>query len=176
MLDTTIGANLVRQQRSVWGDPKRVDELRELWLQGLSTSRIGGIMGLTKNQVISKAHRIGMPARRMGALTLAEKELLRKESAARYFQKHGKHKQQARRGNTPRAVKQREPIVHIDDNLIPIAERRTLLQLTSYCCHWPVGDPSTADFFFCGSTDMRDGSSYCRAHYARSVEPRVVRA
>src|SRR3954453_17014377 len=36
------------------------------------------------------------------------------------------------------------------DNVIPIGQRRTLLELTEVTCHWPIVDPGTADFFFCG--------------------------
>ncbi len=31
---------------------------------------------------------------------------------------------------------------------IPMEQRKTLLQLSEKTCHWPVGDPSTPDFFF----------------------------
>ena len=36
------------------------------------------------------------------------------------------------------------------DNVIPIGQRRTLLELTEETCRWPIGDPGQADFFFCG--------------------------
>ena len=38
---------------------------------------------------------------------------------------------------------------------IPIEQRKTLLQLTEKTCHWPIGDPGSADFFFCGGERQR---------------------
>ena len=39
-----------------------------------------------------------------------------------------------------------EPI----ENIIPIGQRCTLLELNDDKCHWPIGDPGQPDFFFCG--------------------------
>jgi GcrA cell cycle regulator len=50
---------------------------------------------------------------------------------------------------------------------ISLAQRRSLLELASHDCRWPVGDPSTADFFFCGAEVLR-GKPYCRAHGERA--------
>lgn len=38
-------------------------ELTQLWAGGLSTSEIGGAMGVTKNAVIGRAHRLDLPPR-----------------------------------------------------------------------------------------------------------------
>jgi GcrA cell cycle regulator len=53
---------------------------------------------------------------------------------------------------------------------ISLAQRRSLLELASHDCRWPVGDPSTADFFFCGAEVLR-GKPYCRAHGERARRP-----
>jgi GcrA cell cycle regulator len=45
---------------------------------------------------------------------------------------------------------------------IPRRQGLTLLELTSSSCHWPLGDPKTADFFFCGATT--DVQPYCKVH------------
>ena len=44
-------------------DEKALDRLRKLWADGLSTIEIGRRLGCTKNAVIGKAHRIGLPGR-----------------------------------------------------------------------------------------------------------------
>ena len=31
------------------------------------------------------------------------------------------------------------------DNVIPIGQRRTMLELTEETCRWPIGDPGSAD-------------------------------
>ena len=43
--------------------PERDDELLGLWDEGHSTSEIGRRMGITKNAVIGRAHRLRLPAR-----------------------------------------------------------------------------------------------------------------
>ncbi len=41
----------------------QIDQLKELWGEGLSTSEIGRKLGVTKNAVVGKAHRLGLPPR-----------------------------------------------------------------------------------------------------------------
>lgn len=43
--------------------PKRVSALIALWNEGLSTSEIGTRLGVTKNAVVGKVHRLGLPKR-----------------------------------------------------------------------------------------------------------------
>ena len=45
-----------------WTD-NTIRELRQLWSEGHSTAEIGRRMGITKNAVVGKAHRIDLPAR-----------------------------------------------------------------------------------------------------------------
>ena len=47
---------------SVWTQ-ERVDQLGQLWRQGLSTAEIGRRLGLTKNAVVGKAHRLSLEPR-----------------------------------------------------------------------------------------------------------------
>jgi hypothetical protein len=41
--------------------------------------------------------------------------------------------------------------------------------LTSYMCHWPIGDPEKAEFTFCGR--LRSRGAYCDAHAAAAYRP-----
>jgi hypothetical protein len=50
-----------------WADPARTDRLRQLWAEGYSAGRIGDLMGLNKNQVIGKVHRLKLPQRELPA-------------------------------------------------------------------------------------------------------------
>lgn len=43
--------------------PKRVSALIALWNEGLSTSEIGNRLNVTKNAVVGKVHRLGLPKR-----------------------------------------------------------------------------------------------------------------
>ena len=46
----------------VWTD-ERVQELRRLWSDGLTTGEIGKALGVSKNAVVGKAHRLGLKGR-----------------------------------------------------------------------------------------------------------------
>jgi GcrA cell cycle regulator len=37
-------------------------------------------------------------------------------------------------------------------------------------CKWPIGDPSTQDFHFCGHPP-KAGSPYCDAHCVKAFQP-----
>ncbi|KXV46911.1 GcrA cell cycle regulator [Gluconobacter albidus] len=45
-----------------WTD-ETIARLRDLWSQGLSTAEIGRQLSITKNAVVGKAHRLGLPPR-----------------------------------------------------------------------------------------------------------------
>jgi GcrA cell cycle regulator len=53
---------------------------------------------------------------------------------------------------------------------IPVEQRKNLLQLTEATCHWPVGDPGSTDFFFCGG-EASEGSPYCTYHSRVAYQP-----
>jgi GcrA cell cycle regulator len=59
------------------------------------------------------------------------------------------------------------PIVQVVDQQIPFEQRKTLLELGSNHCRWPVGEPNEPGFFFCGGAKL-DDHSYCAAHHRRS--------
>ena len=61
----TIGSIGTGRDQGCWGvgGANSPDRLRVLWAEGHSTSDIGRRMGITKNSVIGKAHRLDLPAR-----------------------------------------------------------------------------------------------------------------
>jgi hypothetical protein len=46
------------------------------------------------------------------------------------------------------------------ENMIPLGTRCSILELTEATCHWPIGDPASPNFFFCGGQTV-DGLPYC---------------
>jgi len=50
------------------------------------------------------------------------------------------------------------------------AKKLTLLELTERTCKWPVGDPATPDFWFCG-LPTQTGKPYCEAHVGVAFQP-----
>ncbi len=43
--------------------PERIAEVERLWNEGLTTSEIGRRIGVSKNAVVGKVHRLGLPSR-----------------------------------------------------------------------------------------------------------------
>ncbi len=54
------------------------------------------------------------------------------------------------------------------------ARRLSLMELTERTCKWPVGDPATDDFWFCGHP-VQQGKPYCEAHVAVAFQPMSTR-
>jgi GcrA cell cycle regulator len=50
------------------------------------------------------------------------------------------------------------------------AKKLTLMELTERTCKWPVGDPATPDFWFCG-LPVQQGKPYCEAHVGVAFQP-----
>ena len=50
------------------------------------------------------------------------------------------------------------------------ARRLTLMELTERTCKWPIGDPATDDFWFCGLA-AQPGKPYCEAHVGVAFQP-----
>ncbi|MBM1219896.1 GcrA cell cycle regulator [Ponticoccus sp. SC2-23] len=50
------------------------------------------------------------------------------------------------------------------------AKKLTLMELTEKTCKWPVGDPATPDFWFCG-LPVQAGKPYCEAHVGVAFQP-----
>ncbi|MCF6232830.1 MAG: GcrA cell cycle regulator [Rhodobacteraceae bacterium] len=49
-----------------------------------------------------------------------------------------------------------------------------LMELTERTCKWPVGDPATEDFWFCG-LPVKTGKPYCEAHVGVAFQPMSAR-
>lgn len=54
------------------------------------------------------------------------------------------------------------------------AKRLSLMELTERTCKWPVGDPATDDFWFCGLPSVA-GKPYCEAHVGVAFQPMSAR-
>ncbi len=50
------------------------------------------------------------------------------------------------------------------------AKKLTLMELTERTCKWPIGDPATDKFWFCGLPSVA-GKPYCEAHVGVAFQP-----
>ncbi|MCF8511763.1 MAG: GcrA cell cycle regulator, partial [Rhodobacteraceae bacterium] len=54
------------------------------------------------------------------------------------------------------------------------AKKISLMDLTERTCKWPIGDPATEDFWFCGLPSVA-GKPYCEAHVGVAFQPMSAR-
>lgn len=54
------------------------------------------------------------------------------------------------------------------------AKRISLMELTERTCKWPIGDPATENFYFCG-LPVQQGKPYCEAHVGVAFQPMSTR-
>jgi GcrA cell cycle regulator len=55
-----------------------------------------------------------------------------------------------------------------------MSQRLSLLELSEATCHWPVGDPSSPELFFCGGK-AHSGLPYCAHHSRIAYQPTADR-
>jgi GcrA cell cycle regulator len=155
-----------------WTD-ERVETLKKLWADGLSASQIAAELGgITRNAVIGKVHRLGLSGRAKSPSSAAPRP--RKPRATSHMLRVSRS---SMRGNTALAHAyeldiESEP--QLIDNVIPLGQRRSLLELTEDTCRWPIGDPGTADFFFCGGPTITS-LPYCAYHSRVAYQPANAR-
>lgn len=130
-----------------WTD-EQVEELRRLWDKGLTTGEIGKTLGVSKNAVVGKAHRLGLNGR--------PSPIRRNEETAT-----------AATGNKT-AVKETKKTEKAAVQKTVEKEKKKLFtvnDLTSTSCRWPIGDPKDENFHFCGKEALQD-KPYCAEHAA----------
>lgn len=135
---------------------ERVAELMRLWEAGRSASEIGRLLGVSKNSVVGKAHRMKLKARPSPI-------------------KRGSAPQMRRTVAPPSkpAVQAPAPAKPVQPQAAaPAPARRPARPVARASgkgpnCLWPIGDPGDQDFHFCGAPAVA-GKPYCDEHCARA--------
>ena len=151
--------------------PERVEIVKAMWAEGQSAEQIARVIkGVSRNAVIGKVHRLGLPGRQ----TISRKQTIRLRrtngATAKAPQIAATRPTVQRKANNgPRYVI--EPPL---PELPPPAKVVALLDLEPSQCRWPYGDPKLPGFGFCGC-EVVPGLSYCEGHAQRAFQPRQVR-
>lgn len=156
-----------------WND-EAIDRIRALWSEGHSTAEIGRRMGISKNAVVGKAHRLSLPARPSPIRRVPE-------------EKRGSQRATIRRVTGPTLPALQSvpppvaavppapvPLATAPLAVLPVPKPPVLLRpvpsqprpagRVSTCC-WPLGDPGTPGFRFCNDPTM-PAKPYCDQHAA----------
>ena len=143
-----------------------IERLRVLWSEGHSTAEIGRRMGVTKNAVVGKAHRLQLPAR--------PSPIRREAGAPRPVAAGRRPTLPPLRvvASLPPASRREEPraIVVPEAPAAPPAPKpsavvRAFPRTAPRACCWPIGEPGTAGFRFCAAEAL-PGKPYCAEHAA----------
>ena len=146
-----------------WTD-ERVELLKKLWLEGLSASQIAKQLGgVTRNAVIGKVHRLGLSGR--ATPSQPARVAFKAPRPARPAVPS------APRRIEPREVVRAEPRQILRDETPGSA---TVLTLGAHMCKWPIGDPSSDTFTFCGKRSDAEGP-YCVQHAQVAYQPQQSR-
>ncbi|NNF71334.1 MAG: GcrA cell cycle regulator [Rhodobacteraceae bacterium] len=170
-----------------WTD-ERVEQLKKMWGEGQSASQIAKELGgVTRNAVIGKVHRLGLSNRAGAAPAKTAKEKpAAKAEAAPAKAAAAEATPAARPAQSPA----RKQIIPAGQPLPPQpsaneispealasvrevekkSKKISLMELTERTCKWPVGDPATDDFWFCG-LPVQQGKPYCEAHVGVAFQP-----
>ncbi|SFK25708.1 GcrA family cell cycle regulator [Falsiroseomonas stagni] len=144
-----------------------IERLRALWAEGHSTAEIGRRMGVSKNAVVGKAHRLNLPARPspIRREAVAEKPAAAPVRAARPASPAPRSTLSPSPAPVA-AVPAPAPVAAMTAPAAPTAVVRAFPRLGSArtCC-WPIGEPGTPDFRFC-TAEATSGKPYCTQHAA----------
>ncbi len=148
-----------------WTD-ERIGTLTRLWSEDVAVADIAAELKTGRNEVIGKAHRLGLPAhsnkfgRKLRAGNVVRPKLTQKPKTERGLLQF-----------TSPTLPTLPPMPNGSN--IPHAQRCTLLQLTSGICRWPFGEVGSPDFFFCGG-DAIEGKPYCASHCQVAYKARAA--
>lgn len=139
-----------------WSD-ERTGALVRMHADGMSASQIGRELGgVSRNAVLGKLYRLGIATARPKRTVQFTR--VPKGRALRVIRTGNGG---ARIGST--SVYEMLPRREIPAEAIPVEQRKALMQLESFHCRWPYGEPGQNDFFFCGGEKI-DGLPYCPMH------------
>ena len=174
--------------KKMWTDGKSASQIAK---------ELGGV---TRNAVIGKVHRLGLSNRSAPAAAAPAKPAAKEKPAEAAPAPEKPETVEAAPVETkaePEApvakvapIPPRKPIIKAGQPLPPqpsaneisaealanvkavekTARRLTLMELTERVCKWPIGDPATDDFWFCGHP-VQQGKPYCEAHVAVAFQP-----
>ena len=133
--------------------------IARLWHEGVSCNQIAARLGLTKNAVIGRRDRMGLPQRPSPIIRNGEPKP--REPKPKRLSGSG-----ALVGPTlpPQAVRAALRIAGVATSL-PNAPQTVFRARPSHACCWPFGDPKKPGFRFCDSAAPA-GEPYCPEHRA----------
>lgn len=150
----------VATSNSPW-TAERIEQLRHCVVTGLTCSEIAAEIGVSRNAVIGKIHRLGLSSGRpAGAQARDCPPRARRPRAPTQGRLLRLAYAQMPEGGGPIML----------DAAVDSERPCSLVELAEHKCRWPLGDPVKSDFAFCGN-DAVGGFTYCIGHARLAYRP-----
>jgi GcrA cell cycle regulator len=154
-LDSAIVApagNSIAPSNATW-TPERIEQLRACVGSGMTCSQIAAAIGVSRNAVIGKIHRLGLSSGRPAGA-----------SARANCPPRARHSRGPTQRRLLRLAYARAPLDEILSGIVVISTHPcSLIDIDAHQCRWPIGDPASTNFLFCGN-DAIAGFTYCLGH------------
>lgn len=170
-------------------DNATLKKLKALTGKGLSTSEIGKRLGMSKNAVVGKLNRLGWNLKAGGVNSSATGEKIPKKPVTK---KSGAKSQKASTSTAAKSANAKKvPVVKektknngkkesgvnstkaLNKNLAMhqriIQHSLEMANLKPNQCRWPIGDPDSENFHFCGEP-VFVGKPYCYEHCKQAYQ------
>lgn len=138
--------------------PEEDEQLRELASEGVMFTRIGAILGRSRKAVSARAKLIGVQnlSKTIGKSRKEQERKIANTATSTW----------GRRAVIARSIARGELEPYEATDLPPEPARPTvsLHDLQRDHCRWPIGDPASPDFGFCGDTIRDEYVPYCTHH------------
>jgi GcrA cell cycle regulator len=153
---------LLPRPEQIW-PPERTAELLRLRERAMSARQIARELGVTRNAVIGKLHRLKLTIVQVRVTTDRHRQQRREQAARR------RARERAARGPErdvrPRPARQ-------GPTRAPVPGKVNIWGLTENACRWPLfgGNEPVSEQFYCGGEAVL-GASYCGVHCKQSFGP-----
>ncbi|MBO0718117.1 MAG: hypothetical protein J2P55_12370 [Rhizobiales bacterium] len=133
--------------------PERIAQLRSCVGNGMTCSQIAAAIGVSRNAVIGKIHRLGLSSGRPAGA-----------GARVSCPPRARHPRGPTQRRLLRLAYARAPLDEILSGVVVISTHPcSLIDIDTHQCRWPIGDPASTHFLFCGN-DAVAGFAYCVGH------------
>ena len=172
-------------------DSVMLKKLKSLMGKGLSTSEIGKRLGMSKNAVVGKLNRLGWNSKAGGVATADKSAASSKKSGAAAgakksaktvsggksaVKKAAATKSTAKTTAAPKAAPAKKSSGGGKNLNKTLAMHQRIIQhslemanLKPNQCRWPIGDPDSEKFHFCGAS-VFVGKPYCYEHCKQAYQ------
>ncbi len=176
-------------------DNATLKKLKALTGKGLSTSEIGKRLGMSKNAVVGKLNRLGWNSKAGGVATTETKKTskktenkksLVKKVAEKLQKKTVVPKKETKKTLAGKKVETKKTVAKAENKKSPAKDTKTLnkslamhqriiqhslemANLKPNQCRWPIGDPDSENFHFCGE-QVFVGKPYCYEHCKQAYQ------